>query len=30
VIMTLEEIVVPIRTLWKFDYDANVKALRDL
>jgi hypothetical protein len=28
--MTLEEIVVPIRTLWKFDYDANVKALRDL
>ena len=28
--MTLEEIVAPIRTLWKFDYDANVKALRDL
>lgn len=23
--MTLDEIVVPIRTLWKFDYDANVK-----
>ena len=28
--MTLEEIIVPIRTLWKFDYEANVKALRDL
>ena len=28
--MTLEEIVTPVRTLWKFDYDTNVKALRDL
>ncbi len=28
--MTLEEIVIPIKTLWKFDYEPNVKALRDL
>ena len=28
--MTLEEIVVPIKTLWKFDYESNLKALRDL
>ncbi len=28
--MTLEEIVTPLRTLWRFDYESNVKALRDL
>ncbi|MEN8184907.1 MAG: ferritin-like domain-containing protein [Myxococcota bacterium] len=28
--MSLEEILTPIRTLWRFDYDSNVKALRDL
>ncbi len=28
--MTLEEIVTPIKTLWRFDYESNVKALRDL
>ncbi|MBW2421421.1 MAG: ferritin-like domain-containing protein [Deltaproteobacteria bacterium] len=28
--MELEEIVTPIRTLWKFDYEPHVKALRDL
>lgn len=28
--MSLEEIVTPLKTLWKFDYETNVKALRDL
>ena len=28
--MTLEEIITPIKTLWKFDYEPHVKALRDL
>ncbi len=28
--MTFEEMVIPIKTLWKFDYEPNVKALRDL
>jgi len=28
--MTLEEIVTPLKTLWRFDYDSNMKALRDL
>jgi len=28
--MSLEEIITPIRTLWKFDYDSNIEALRDL
>ncbi|MFQ5744314.1 MAG: ferritin-like domain-containing protein [Acidobacteriota bacterium] len=27
---TLEEIITPIKTLWNFDYDPHVKALRDL
>ncbi len=27
---TLEEIVTPLKTLWRFEYDSNVKALRDL
>ncbi len=27
---TLEEIVTPITTLWNFDYDSHIKALRDL
>ncbi|MBW2293981.1 MAG: ferritin-like domain-containing protein [Deltaproteobacteria bacterium] len=27
---TLEEIVTPLKTIWRFDYDSNVKALRDL
>ncbi len=27
---TLEEIVTPLTTLWNFDYESNVKALRDL
>ncbi len=27
---TLEEIVTSIKTVWKFDYETNVKALRDL
>ncbi len=27
---TLEEIVTPIKTLWNFDYEPHVKALRDL
>jgi hypothetical protein len=28
--MELEEIITPLRTLWRFDYESNVKALRDL
>jgi hypothetical protein len=28
--MTLEDIVRPIKPFWKFDYEPNVKALRDL
>jgi hypothetical protein len=28
--MSLEEIITPLRTLWRFDYESNVKALRDL
>ncbi len=28
--MHIEEIVTPLKTLWRFDYDSNVKALRDL
>ncbi len=28
--MTLEEIITPIKTLWRYDYEPNVKALRDL
>jgi hypothetical protein len=28
--MPLEEIVTPLKTLWKFDYEPHVKALRDL
>ncbi len=28
--MQLEEIITPIKTLWRFDYDQNVKPLRDL
>ncbi|MCP4007683.1 MAG: ferritin-like domain-containing protein [bacterium] len=28
--MTLEEIITPLKTLWKFDYESNVKALHDL
>ncbi len=27
---TLEQIITPIKTLWRFDYEANVKTLRDL
>ena len=27
---TLEEIVTPIKTLWNFDYEPHIKALRDL
>ncbi|MBC8292323.1 MAG: ferritin-like domain-containing protein [Proteobacteria bacterium] len=27
---TLEEIITPIKTLWKFDYEPHIKALRDL
>ena len=27
---TLEEIVTPLKTLWKFDYETNLKPLRDL
>jgi hypothetical protein len=28
--MSLEEIITPIRILWRFDYDSNLKTLRDL
>jgi len=28
--MSLEEIVTPLTTLWKFDYESNIKALRSL
>ncbi|MBW2233532.1 MAG: ferritin-like domain-containing protein [Deltaproteobacteria bacterium] len=28
--MQIEEIITPIKTLWRFDYDESVKALRDL
>ncbi|MBW2288990.1 MAG: ferritin-like domain-containing protein [Deltaproteobacteria bacterium] len=28
--MDFDEMIIPIKTLWKFDYDTNVKALRDL
>ncbi len=28
--MSLEEIVAPVRTLWNFDYETNLKPLRDL
>ena len=28
--MSLEELVTPLKTLWRFDYEPNVKALRDL
>jgi hypothetical protein len=28
--MSLEEIVTTVKTLWRFDYEPNVKALRDL
>jgi len=28
--MHIEEIITPIKTLWRFDYDETVKALRDL
>ena len=28
--MSLEEIVTPLKTLWRFDYEPHVKALRDL
>ncbi len=28
--MSLEEIVTSIKTVWKFDYETNIKALRDL
>ncbi len=27
---SLEEIVTPIKTLWQFDYETNLKPLRDL
>jgi hypothetical protein len=28
--MQLEEIVTPLKTIWRFDYEENIKALRDL
>ncbi len=28
--MSLEEIITPLKTVWKFDYETHVKALRDL
>ncbi len=28
--MSLEEVLTPVRTLWRFDYETNVKPLRDL
>ncbi|MFQ5698618.1 MAG: ferritin-like domain-containing protein [Myxococcota bacterium] len=28
--MALDELVTQVRTTWKFDYDSNIKALRDL
>ncbi|MBW2233326.1 MAG: hypothetical protein JRH17_23335, partial [Deltaproteobacteria bacterium] len=28
--MDFEEMIIPIKTLWRFDYESNVKALRDL
>ena len=28
--MNLEEIVTPLKTLWRFDYEPHLKALRDL
>ncbi len=28
--MSVEELITQVRTLWKFDYEPKVKALRDL
>jgi hypothetical protein len=28
--MSIDELVTEVKTLWKFDYDSNIKALRDL